>query len=75
MRYCLFAILLCTVGLTAYSQVSKVTVSGIVQNKKSAEKIPYVNVVLKSVTDSAFVAGTVSSDVGLFSISGIAPGN
>src|SRR5436853_158380 len=75
MRYCIFLILLFSLARNVYSQVSKVTVSGIVQNKKSGERIPYVNVILRSEKDSVFVAGTVTNDQGLFSISGITPGS
>jgi outer membrane receptor protein involved in Fe transport len=75
MKHYILLIVFVTLALQGYSQFSKVTVSGIVQNKQSGEKIPYVNVVLKSALDSAFVAGTITSDQGLFSIPGVAPGN
>lgn len=74
MRY-LFFVLFGFLSFGAFSQVSKVTLSGIVQNKQSREKLPYVNIIVKTESDSAFVAGTVTSENGLFSISGIAPGN
>ena len=74
MRYLSF-ILFSFLSFGAFSQISKVTLSGIVQSKQSGEKIPYVNVIVKTESDSAFVSGTVTSENGLFSISGIAPGN
>ena len=57
------------------AQVSKVTISGIIKNKETNTKLAYVNVVAKAAHDSAFVAGTVTNDEGLFTLSGIAPGN
>ncbi|MEO5600777.1 MAG: TonB-dependent receptor [Cyclobacteriaceae bacterium] len=69
----LFIIL--TVSSVAWAQVTKVTVSGIIQVKQSKAKLPYVNVVVKSTHDNVFVAGTVTDDLGLFSLAGIAPGN
>ena len=37
--------------------------------------MPYVNVVIKSDSDSLFVAGTVTNEKGLFTLAGISPGN
>jgi outer membrane receptor protein involved in Fe transport len=59
----------------AIGQVSKVTLSGVIYDKQTRIKLPYVNVVVKSTPDSVFVAGTVTQDNGLFSVSGVAPGN
>ncbi|MGE6219991.1 TonB-dependent receptor domain-containing protein [Nubsella zeaxanthinifaciens] len=59
----------------ANAQVSSVTISGIVKNKADKSAVPYVNVVVKTEKDSAFVAGTVTNDEGRFSIANIKPGN
>ena len=57
------------------SQSKMVTVSGIVKDKVSKAKVSYVNVVLKTETDSAFVAGTITNEQGLFSLGNINPGS
>ena len=59
----------------SFGQVAKVTLSGTFRDAKSAAPLPYVNVVIKSEKDSAFVAGTVSDEKGWFTLTGIAPGN
>ena len=74
MKLLLLLILLVTYPLKSWAQVSKVTVSGSVEDGKLATKVPYVNVVLKASADSSFVAGTVTNDQGLFSMTGIVPG-
>ena len=59
-----------------FGQVTKVTISGSVKEKTSDAVLPYVNVILKTATtDSAFVAGVVTDDKGIFSIGDISPGN
>ncbi|MFT3737554.1 MAG: TonB-dependent receptor [Breznakibacter sp.] len=67
------------ISIIAYSvanaQVSSVTISGIVKNKADKSTILYVNVVVKTEKDSAFVAGTVTNDEGRFSIANVKPGN
>lgn len=57
------------------AQQTVVTVSGTIKSKTSAEALPFVNVVVKNVPDSTFVAGTISNDQGLFSLPEIHPGN
>lgn len=54
---------------------NSVTVSGIVKDKNSKSILPFVNVVLKTEKDSAFVSGTVSNEKGRFSLTKIASGN
>lgn len=70
-----FILISIIVTSVASAQVSSVTISGIVKNKADKSAIPYVNVVVKTEKDSAFVAGTVTNDEGRFSIAGIKPGN
>ena len=62
-------------SLPGWGQVAKVTVSGLVKDKKSETPLPYVNVVIKSARDSLFVGGTVTNEKGLFTLAGISPGN
>ncbi len=57
-----------------YAQIATVTISGIVQDQSRAP-LPYVNAIIKDAQDSVFVGGTVTNDQGLFSISGMLPGN
>jgi outer membrane receptor protein involved in Fe transport len=76
MKELFFLIALITaISVPSRGQISRVTVSGIVQNKVSGKQLPYVNVVMKRSNDSTFVAGTVTSERGLFSFPGVAPGN
>src|SRR5689334_9986555 len=68
-------ILLIAVCFSVFSQVTSVTVSGVLKDNKSSQVIPFVNVVLKSEKDSAFVSGTVSAEDGRFTLTNIPPGN
>ena len=62
-------------SLFSYPQNNVVTVSGTVKNKTGKAVLPYVNVVLKTVENNAFVTGTVTNEEGRFSLSNINPGN
>ncbi|HVF97125.1 MAG TPA: TonB-dependent receptor [Flavisolibacter sp.] len=57
------------------AQVKVVSVSGITKDAADKSALPYVNVVLKTAKDSAFVAGTVTNEEGLFTLLNIQPGN
>ena len=57
------------------AQPKSVTVSGLVKDKSRQEPIGYVNVVLLTEKDSAFVTGTVTAENGRFSIPNVLPGN
>ena len=67
--------LLLLICLSALAQGTRVTISGILKDKKSTEALPFVNLVLKSEQDSAFIAGTVSGEDGRFTLTNVAPGN
>jgi len=69
------SIFLLAASLAAFGQVSKVTLSGIVKDKSSQTALPFVNVVVKKVSDSSFVAGTITDNDGRFKIEGINPGD
>lgn len=64
--------LVMSLGIVA--QKSNVTVSGKIKAKVSNEALAFVNVVLKSSLDSIFIAGTVSDEFGLFTLSDINSG-
>ncbi|HMJ70436.1 MAG TPA: TonB-dependent receptor [Cyclobacteriaceae bacterium] len=68
-------VLLIVVSFAGKAQVSKVTLSGVVKDKASQVALPYVNVIVKTETDSAFVSGTITDNEGRFTITGIAPGS
>jgi YbbR domain-containing protein len=48
-----------------------VNLSGVIRNSKTKEALPFVNVVLKTPKDSAFVSGTVSDEEGRFTLPNI----
>ena len=54
---------------------AQTTISGIVKDKKTKLVLPFVNVVLKSAKDSAFISGTVTNEEGRFIITKVKSGN
>lgn len=70
----LFITSIITVSNT-YGQTKSVTLSGTITDKNSKITLPYANVILKSVKGDSQIAGTVSNEDGLFTITGIASGN
>lgn len=71
---CLF-VLSVLMAITSFARINDVTVSGTIRSQPDKSAMPYVNIVLKTATDSVFVAGTVTDEEGRFSLTGIAPGN
>ena len=57
------------------SLFAQVTLSGSVRDKATKTVLPFVNVVLKTLKDSSFVAGTVSGDDGRFTLPNVKSGN
>lgn len=55
----------------AFSQNKGVTISGLIKDKANKSALSYVNVVLKTEKDSAFVTGTVSNEEGRFTLSNV----
>ncbi len=51
-----------------------ITLSGTIKDSKDRETLPYVNILVKNLGDSSFVAGTVSDESGIFKLSPIKPG-
>lgn len=56
------------------AQETSVKLSGKIMDKDSQEPLSFVNVVLKNASDSAFVTGAISDDLGLFTLSEVTPG-
>lgn len=77
MRTKLISIVILVTFLTSYSfgQNNGVTISGLIKDKADKSALSYVNVVLKTEKDSAFVTGTVSNEEGRFTLSNIKPNN
>lgn len=63
--------------ISAFSQAQsvKVTVSGTVKDATTKAPLPFVNITLKTVKDSVFVAGTISHENGLFQLPDMESGN
>ena len=59
----------------AFSQNKGVTISGLIKDKANKSALSYVNVVLKTEKDSAFVTGTVSNEEGRVTLSNVKPNN
>jgi outer membrane receptor protein involved in Fe transport len=59
---------------TATAQNKLVTISGVIKDKAAKTALPFINVILKTEKDSAFVTGTISNEEGRFSLSA-APGS
>ena len=70
----IFSLLVFTVSMLQ-AQTSAVTVSGIIKGKADKTALPFVNIVLKTEKDSAFVTGTVSNEEGRFTLTNIKSGN
>lgn len=60
-------------GLKA--QVNKVTLSGQVSSAAGGQALAFANIVLKTENDSAFITGTITSELGRFTLPDIASGN
>ncbi|MGB2702504.1 MAG: TonB-dependent receptor, partial [Chitinophagaceae bacterium] len=72
-----FFLSLCLVAFLAtasYAQTSGVSISGLIKNKSDKSALPFVNIVLRTEKDSAFVTGTVSNEEGRFTLSSIKSG-
>lgn len=74
LKYLLIALACLGIVSGAWAQQNVVTISGSVKDKQTKEKLPYVNVILKTSKDSVFVTGAASNDEGLFSLTGVRPG-
>lgn len=73
-----FILSLCLVAFfstISYAQTTGVYISGLIKNKTDKTILPFVNIVLKTEKDSAFVTGTVSNEEGRFTLSNIKSGS
>ncbi|MCB0639675.1 MAG: TonB-dependent receptor [Lewinella sp.] len=67
-------LLLCLLPMGLLAQRSVVSVSGTIRDKASGEALSFVNVVVREVSDSAFVTGTITNESGLFTLADVHPG-
>jgi outer membrane receptor protein involved in Fe transport len=63
------------ITLNVFAQNKGVTISGIVKNKADKTALSFVNILLKTEKDSAFVMGTVTNEEGRFALPNIKKGN
>lgn len=73
-----FFLSLCIVAFlptASYAQTSGVSISGLIKNKSDKSALPFVNIVLRTEKDSAFITGTVSNEEGRFTLSSIKSGS
>ncbi len=57
------------------AQTSAVSISGLIKGKGDKAVLPFVNIVLKTEKDSAFVTGTVSNEEGRFTLTNVKSGS
>ncbi len=57
-----------------FAQNRGVSLSGKVQDGRSKTVLPYVNIILRTEHDSAFVAGTITNEEGRFTMASVKPG-
>ena len=69
-KWCIFFVACLRVGVVS-AQNTQVSLSGIIKDSKTKAVLPFVNIVLKTNKDSAFVSGTVSNEEGRFSLPNI----
>jgi outer membrane receptor protein involved in Fe transport len=69
------SVFLFLIGCSLAASAQKITLSGVVKDKGSQTTLPFVNVVVKKLPDSTFVAGTITDDNGRFTIGGVSPGD
>ncbi len=62
-------------SLTLFAQDVTVNISGTILDKSSQSEMPFANVVIKNAADSAFVTGTITNEVGDFTIPDLPTGS
>ena len=67
--------LLSLLAYVTVAQSKTVVISGLVKDGKTAEALPFVNVILKRAADTVFVGGTVTDTAGRFSLPGVPSGD
>ncbi len=73
LKYLLSIFLL--IQFVSISQISNVTVSGLVKDITTKAVLPYVSVILKTEKDSSFITGAITNEEGIFTLSNIKEGN
>lgn len=68
-------LLILTFPFASISQVSIVTVSGLIKDKTTKNPLPYVSVTLKTIKDSVFITGAITNEEGRYTLSNIKEGN
>jgi hypothetical protein len=58
-----------------FAQNVLVNISGTFKNQGTSDNLPFVNVILIKAEDSTFVSGTITDDLGLFTLTSISPGD
>lgn len=74
-RMAVFFLLMFTNQTLLVAQNTTVSISGMLRNKADKSSLPFVNIVLKTEKDSAFITGTVSNEEGRFTLANIKSGN
>jgi outer membrane receptor protein involved in Fe transport len=59
---------------SCFAQVETVTISGQIKDSATHLSLPYVTAVLKMISDSSMVSGSVTNEEGRFSLSNVKPG-
>ena len=62
------------ISIFSFGQVSSITVSGLVKDKSTKEKLPFTQVLLKSEKDSSLIAGSIGDIEGRFSLTKVKSG-
>lgn len=75
MRAIVLCLLFVTVVATASGQAGKIAVSGTIKDSDVKHPVAYVNVYLKVLKDSSFLAGTISDEKGQYTFANVQPGN
>ncbi|MCY7292645.1 MAG: TonB-dependent receptor, partial [Ferruginibacter sp.] len=75
MKFIVLLSLLVLTVFTMQAQTTTVTVSGLIKSKADKTALPFVNIVLKTEKDNAFVTGTVSNEEGRFTLANLKSGN
>ncbi len=74
-KIALFVLVSLFFGKSMHAQSTTATISGIIKNSSNKSAVAFSSIVLKREKDSAFVAGTVSSEDGRFSLSNVKAGS
>lgn len=75
MKYLLATFIIAFALFPSYSQTSSVTVSGKLKVKNEITPVAFANILIKKINDSSFVTGTISNEVGMFTLNNVKPGN